>query len=56
MQLLGLNFFLLAVEKLQYTKGNFIRGKGESDPTSGSKFLHISLLGDIFNRMNPLKK
>lgn len=37
MQLLGLNFFLLAVEKLQYTKGNFIKGK-DSDATSGSKF------------------
>lgn len=57
MQFLGLNCFLLilAVEKLQYTKGNFIKGK-DSNAKSGSKFSSYFITWRHFQQNEPIKE
>ena len=57
MQFLGLNCFLLilAVEKLQYTKGNFIKGK-DNNAKSGSKFSSYFITWRHFQQNEPIKE
>ena len=57
MQFLGLNCFLLilAVEKLQYTKGNFIKGK-DNNAKSGRKFSSYFITWRHFQQNEPIKE